>query len=1007
MALKKTRLKKIDFKRIEKKWQGKWERQKVFEAHKNKKQKAYVLEMFPYPSGSTLHMGHAFNYTIGDICARFNRMKGFNVMHPIGFDSFGLPAENAAIKEKSHPRKFIDSAVKNYIDFMKKFGLSYSWERIIKTSDPSYYKWNQFFFLKFLERGLVYRKHAPVNFCKKCDTVLANEQVHNGTCWRHTDTPVEIKQLEQWFIKTTDYAEELLNDINDLEWPERIKTMQRHWIGKSHGTEILFEVHNPDIIPNFVLLHGYEGSPHANFFPRLKEELEKRNYKVDAPALPHTSRPDITEQIEHVLKNCVFNEHTVLLGHSLGSVIALKVIEQLKKPIKKLILAAGFLQPSRSDRPYAKTFDWTFDFKKIKKNVGEIIILCDKNDMTVSPDNVERLEENLGQKVRYVAAQEEHFCGKEEPEVLNTCLNRVPIFTTRPDTLYGVTYLVISAQHAQLDSFVSAKQKKAVHTFLKKINSTSEKEVFEKEGVFSGSYGIHPTTNEKIPLWIGNFVVADYGSGIVMAVPAHDQRDYEFATKYTIPITIVIQREEGDLPQASPLIQAYTGEGRLVNSGDFDGWNSKDAVNGISEYLEGRHLARKTTAYKLKDWLVSRQRYWGTPIPIVYCDTCGIVGLNEKDLPVLLPEKIQFGKGNPLTTNKKFLETICPRCKGKARRETDTMDTFFDSSWYFLRFTDPHNHIKPFDQTQVHYWMTVDQYIGGAEHACMHLIYARFFTKALRDLGFVSFSEPFKKLFNQGMLHGEDGFVMSKSRGNVIVPEEVSRTYGIDTARLFLMSVASPDKDISWSENGIEGSARFISKVYDYFTTLAKKSGKTSRRADSKLHKKIHDITEDIEQFHYNLAIIKLRELFEVFIEEPVNKNDAGLFLKLLHPFCPHITEELWEKLGNKSFITLASWPTYDHAKVDEELEKQDHIVTQVIADISSILKIIREKQNKEAKNIFLYVLPNEQQYYDSEKLSKKIGKSVRIFAVNDKIKYDPEMKSSKTKPGKPGIYVE
>ncbi|MEK6830981.1 MAG: alpha/beta fold hydrolase, partial [Nanoarchaeota archaeon] len=525
-------MKEINFKQIEKKWQKKWGKAKCFHVNENSnKKKYYVLEMFPYPSASGLHMGHAFNYVIGDIYARFKRMNNFNVLYPMGYDALGLPAENAAIKEKKHPKFFTENAIKNFIRQQKELGLSYDWSRLIKTSDPGYYKWNQYFFIKFLENGLVYRKKAPVNYCEKCNTVLANEQVHNGKCWRHEDTDVEIKHLEQWFIKTTKYAEELLKEIDKLDWPERIKIMQKNWIGKSHGTEIDFEVVNPDVKPNFVLLHGYTGSPNANFFPWLKKELEKKKYKVSAPFLPNTNNPHIYEQVNYVLKNCKFDENTVLLGHSLGSVVALKVLEKLKKPISKLISVAGFCEPKFKDklRPFEKTFDWRFDFDKIKNNVNEIKILRAKNDSAVFGERAESLKNKLSGTIMDFIAEDDHACGEKEPEVLNACLETWPIFTTRADTIFGVTFMVVSAQHPKLFELVTKKQKSEVENFLKKIKSIKQEDFdkLDKEGVFIGSYAINPINNEKIPIWIGNFVLADYGSGMVMAVPAHDERDFE------------------------------------------------------------------------------------------------------------------------------------------------------------------------------------------------------------------------------------------------------------------------------------------------------------------------------------------------------------------------------------------------------------------------------------------------------------------------------------------------
>jgi len=818
----------IDFRVIEKKWQEKWEKAKIFQVKEGKKKKYYVLEMFPYPSSQGLHMGHALNYTIGDIFARFKRMSGFNVLYPMGFDALGLPAENAAIKAKSHPKPFTEQAIKNYTRQMKELGLSYDWNRLVKTCDSDYYKWNQYFFLKFLENGLVYRKKASVNWCPKCGTVLANEQVHSGKCWRHEDTDVEMKQLEQWFIKTTKYADELLEKVDRLIWPERIKLMQKNWIGKSYGTEIEFEING-----------------------------------------------------------------------------------------KK----------------------W-------------------------------------------------------------------PIFTTRPDTLYGVTFMVISAQHPNLMELVTKEHKENVEKFLKKIKTVSQKsmkevEELEKEGAFTGSYAINPINKEKVPVYTGNFVVADYGSGMVMAVPAHDERDFQFAKKYKISIKEVIKG--GDIKQ-----HAYTENGILINSDKFNGLDNEKAKEEITKYLQSKKLGKKTVNYKLRDWLISRQRYWGTPIPVMYCEKCGIVPVSEKDLPVKLPEKIKFGKGNPLETAKDWIKVKCPKCKGNGRRETDTMDTFFDSSWYYLRYCDNNNNNKkPFDNKKVDYWMPVDFYVGGAEHACMHLIYARFFTKVLRDLGFLHFDEPFIKLFNQGMLHGADGEKMSKSKGNVINPDEVSKKYGIDTARLFLVSVASPDKDIDWSEKGIEGSLRLINKIFDYFENI--KISKSSKRIESKINKAIKEISDDIENLRYNLIVIKLRSLFESFEnEEEISKKDLESFLKILSVFCPHVCEELWEKIGNKPFISLAEWPVADEKKIDLKLEKQEQQVSQLADDINNILRIVEAKGQKINKG-YVYVIPNEKNIYENGKelIEKKTNIKIEIFMVNDKNKHDPENKARRTKPGKPAIYLE
>ena len=819
---------RYDFRSIEKKWQKRWEEKKVFEAKDSGKKKFYVLEMYPYPSASGLHMGHAFNYIIGDILARFKRMQGFNVLHPMGFDSFGLPAENAAIKAHSHPKIFTDGAIKNYIRQLKMLGISYDWTKMIMSHDPNYYKWNQWFFIQMHKNGLVYRKKSPVNFCLKCNTVLANEQVHNGKCWRHEDTDVEIRNLEQWFLKITDYAEELLKDIDNLDWPERIKIMQRNWIGKSEGAEILFEIN-----------------------------------------------------------------------------------------------------------------------------------------------------------------------GK-----------KFPVFTTRPDTLFGVTFLVVSAQHPDLMKIVSKEKKSEVEKFLKKIKSTKQEDIdkLEKNGVFSGSYAKHPSTNESIPVWIGNFVLAEYGSGIVMAVPAHDQRDFDFAKKYKIPIKVVIRPENSEI-EGIVMDKAYTGSGKIINSKGFDDLFSEEAKEHVVKMLESKKLGKKKIQYKLRDWLISRQRYWGTPIPVLYDGEGNIILVDEKDLPVKLPEDIKFGRGNPLETSKSFMNA---KKNGKNyRRETDTMDTFFDSSWYFLRFTDSQNAKKMFDIKKSDYWMPVDFYTGGAEHACMHLIYARFFTKVMRDMGLVgkNLNEPFKRLFNQGMVHKE-GFVMSKSRGNVVSPEEVSDKYGIDTARIFLMSIASPEKDTEWSDEGIDGSLRFINKIFGFFSNA--KIGKSDGKVQNKINKSIRDITEEIENLRYNLSLIKIRALFDYLDGKKISKKDLESCIKIIAPFAPHLAEELWEKINGKNFVSTAEWPVADESKIDEKIEKEEKLIEQTIEDINHVLKIVKEK-GKNATKLFIYVLPNEKKSFleNLDLIKNKINLSVEIFAVNDKNKHDPENKSKKVKPGRPGIYLE
>ena len=813
----------VKFKTFEKKWQKKWEQAKIFEVdEKSKKSKYYVLEMFPYPSGGGLHMGHAWNYVIGDILARFKIMQGFNVLHPMGYDALGLPAENAAIKENIFPQKYTSDSIKNYIKQQKALGLSYDWTRLINSSDPEYYKWDQWIFLQMLKKGLAYQKQSSVNWCPKCNTVLANEQVHNGKCWRHEDTEVETKNLKQWFLKITDYADELYEEIDNLkDWPERTKIMQKYWIGKSYGTEIDFEIN------------------------------------------------------------------------------------------------------------------------------GE----------------------------------------------------KWPIFTTRPDTIYGVTFMVISAQHKKLLELTIKNQEKDIKSFLKKIKSVSEKDLvsLEKEGVFTGSYAINPLTKEKIPIYAGNFVVADYGSGMIMAVPAHDQRDFEFAKKYGVKIKQVIR---GQLTNA----RAYTGNGKLIDAGNFNGLGNEKAKQEITNFLIKNKLGRKKVQFKLRDWGISRQRYWGTPIPIIHCEKCGVVSVPEKDLPVELPEQVKFGKGNPLETNEKWLNVKCPKCGGKGRREAETMDTFVNSSWYFLRYCDPKNNGEIFDKKKINYWCPVDSYVGGAEHACMHLIYFRFYTKFLADLGLLKFREPVKRLFHQGMLHAEDGEKMSKSKGTIVLPETVSDEYGIDTARFFLCGLASPDKDINWSKEGIVGSLRFINKIFEYFDKV--KLGKSNSKIEEKLNLTVKNITNYFENFQYRKSIIELRELFDLIYNENENSKDVlEKFLKLLNPICPHITEELWEKLGNKEFISISNWPKVEESKIKVKEQKID-LNVKYASYVKDIVGRVESKGTK-IKKIYLYVVPVEIDKINAKKIEKELGREVKIYSVRDAKKYDPENKSKRAKFGLPGVYLE
>jgi len=802
----------VDLTRIPKKWQDKWEKAKIFEVHEDpKKKKFYLLEMYPYPSASGLHMGHARNYIIGDSFARYKRMKGFNVLYPMGYDSFGLPAENAAIKAKSHPKIFTENAIKNFIRQQKELGLSYDWTRTLACHQPEYYKWDQWIFLQLFKKGLAYKKKAAVNWCPECNTVLANEQVIQGKCWRHTETNVEIKELNQWFFKITDYAERLLNDIDNLtEWPEDIKIMQRNWIGRSPGTLVNFKVKGGD--------------------------------------------------------------------------------------------------------------------------------------------------------------------------------KAIPIFTTRPDTLFGVTFMVYAPEHPDVMELVKGtKQEKQVREFINKVileeRFQRTAEDTEKEGMFIGRYAINPVNGAEIPIYIANFVLLEYGTGAIMAVPAHDQRDFEFAKKYQIPIKVVINPHDYDL-NAEKMSRAYISEGVLVNSGEFNGSNNLDAIEEINDYLEKKKLGKRTVQYKLRDWLISRQRMWGAPIPVIYCPTCGIVPVPEKDLPVKLPDKIKltFEKGNPLENVPEFVNVKCPLCGEQAKRETDTMDTFVDSSWYFLRYCDAKNDKKIFDSAKVNYWLPIDQYIGGREHATGHLIYFRFFTKFFKDLGIVDFDEPALRLFNQGMLH-KDGFVMSKSRGNVITQEEIAAKYGIDTARFFLLFVASPGKDMEWNDETVEGTFRFLNRVYKL---LEKKlRDKADRKELSIMNKTIKEITEDIDNFRLNLAMIKIMEYADYLAkQDEISKESLRALVLLMSPVAPHLAEEMWEQLGEKPFVCQQKWPEFNEKLIDEKIEESMNVLDKTLSDIRQVLTLTKIT---EPKKITLFVA-EEWKYQLIKKLKAGLAETRDIGALMKKV---------------------
>ncbi|HXY23453.1 MAG TPA: leucine--tRNA ligase [Candidatus Acidoferrum sp.] len=817
-----------DPQKIEAKWQKRWAEARVFETEADpSKPKYYVLEMLPYPSG-TMHMGHMRNYAIGDVVARVKRMRGFNVLHPMGWDAFGLPAENAAIKNKTHPRTWTNNNIAQFQRVLRRFGFSYDWRREISTCEPEYYRWNQWFFLRMLERGLAYRKKSLVNWCPKCCTVLANEQVVNGGfCWRHEDTRVESREIEQWFLKTTAYSDQLLDDLKELEggWPERVILMQQNWIGKSQGAKVRFAVADP------------------------------------ASAGP------------------------------------------------------------------------------------------------------------------------------------------IEIFTTRIDTIYGATALILAPKHPFVDKLLEGSPARAeAEAKLKKMRQTSVKTedlaTLEKEGFFTGRFALNPFNGEKIPIWVGNFVLMEYGTGAIMAVPAHDQRDLEFCRKYGLPVRVVIQPENTEPLDGATLSAPHEEHtGKLVNSGRYNDLAPDAAIRKMTADAEQKGFGKGETIFRLRDWGISRQRYWGTPIPVMYCPKDGMVPVPDKGLPVVLPPNPKLtGEGeSPLASTPEFVNTTCPKCGGPARRETDTMDTFVDSSWYFYRYCDPQNDKAPFDSAKVAYWFPIDQYIGGITHAILHLLYSRFWCKVMRDIGLVKHDEPIARLFTQGMVQ-KGGVAMSKSRGNVVGAEEMAQKYGADTGRLYTLFAAPPEKDLEWSEEGIEGSWRFLNRVYRLIERHSNSvRGAKSESADAaatsakekallrKVHQTLRRVTSDFEsRWHFNSAIALIMELSnEIYAQEPledgvrpeVQKEVLELLTLMLAPMTPHLAEELWEMLGHTDGLWNASWPAFN-----EELAREDEveIVVQVSGRVRGRVKVAAGAGEEEVLKLAL-ADPGVSHHADGRRIVRKI----------------------------------
>lgn len=813
-----------NFKEIEKKWQKRWDEENIYKVTEDKsREKYYVLEMFPYPSGK-LHMGHVRNYSIGDVVARFKTMKGFNVLHPMGYDAFGLPAENAAIKNNVEPAKWTYENMAEMTEQLKQLGLSYDWDREVATCKPDYYKWMQWIFIQFYKKGLAYKKESPVNWCPSCATVLANEQIVDGECER-CKTAVTKKSLSQWYFKITDYADRLLDGLDDLEgWPNKVKIMQKNWIGRSYGAEVVF--------------------------------------KIDG-----------------------------------------------------------------------------FD------------------------------------------------CNLE-------------VFTTRPDTLFGVTYMVLAPEHPYvLDLVGGSDREREVKAYIEEVKKKNEIErsstTGEKTGVFLGRYAINPVNEKKIPIFISDYVLMNYGTGAIMAVPAHDERDFAFAKKFNLEILPVIS-PDGKKISGSDLKEAIIEDGIMLNSGKYDGRKNREVSDEIVAELQKRDIGEKKVNYRLRDWLISRQRYWGTPIPMIYCDNCGWIPEEESKLPVLLPTDVEFtGKGeSPIATSKTFKDVSCPKCGKKAEREVDTMDTFLDSSWYYLRYCDARNTERIFDKEKVDYWMNVDQYIGGVEHAILHLMYARFFQKALTDLGYTKSQEPFKNLLTQGMVV-KDGKKMSKSIGNIVAPSEIIESYGADTARLFILFAAPPERELDWSDEGVEGSYRFINRVYKLvYENIARypdvlpvdftNDNKADKELLFVLNSTVKKVGIDIgERFNFNTGISAIMELVNFMYKYKEGKDfNPELFKQAIHklvlilaPFTPHVCEEMWSGLGNETSVHLEAWPI-----VDEKVLVRD--VVEIVVQINGKVKFKVDVENGLSKEEL------EKSLFEKEEVKNLIqGKDViKVIAVPNKL---------------------
>ena len=936
-----SKLSKYDHLKIERRWRSAWQKSGLYQTQKNsKKPKSYILDMFPYPSGEGLHVGHPKGYIATDIYSRYKRMNGFNILHPMGWDAFGLPAENYAIKNKVHPEIAVKKNIKRFKEQLEIIGFDYDWSREINTTDPKYYKWTQWIFLQLLQKGLAYQSYEPINWCPSCKTGLANEDLEDGKCER-CGSEVEKKPMRQWVLKITDYADRLLSDLDSLAWPESIKESQRNWIGRSEGAEINFTVDNKKL--RYVILHGWKSAPNKCWFPWLKRELEAEGHEVIVPKMPITFIPNVANQAQYVLENVSFDENTVLVGHSLGTIVAMRILEQLKNPIRKTVLVSGLMEPKFVDkaRPEASVLiNWNFNTEKIKKNAGHLRILRDVKDILIAPEAGLKLHQELGGHLVEFEAERGHTCGAVEPVVLENVRDSIKVFTTRADTIYGATYLVVAPEHpiiqAQASEILNLEE---VQNYIKatkkrtEIERTAEEK--EKTGIkLEGLTAINPANKKEIPIYVADYVLPDYGTGAIMAVPAHDERDWQFAKKFSLPIVPVIAQ---DLPTiVKNASQAYLSYGRLINSDKFNGLESKKAIKAITRAVRGKLVVK----YKLRDWVFSRQRYWGEPIPVVHCEKCGVVPVPENKLPIKLPKVKSYtptGTGeSPLADIASWVKTKCPTCGGPAKRETNTMPQWAGSSWYYLRYMDPKNDKALVAKDKEKYWQEVDIYVGGTEHATRHLIYARFWHKFLFDLGVVTKPEPFMRLKNQGLISGSDGRKMSKRWGNVVNPDDVVKLYGADSLRVYEMFMGPFEAGASWQTENMMGARRFLEKVF----RLREKPlvSKGNEELDYLVHQTLKKVGEDISTFSFNTAISSLMILVnELEKKESISRSHFEILLKILAPFAPHLTEELWSDLGQKKSIHLSSWPSPDKNKlVKSELK----IVIQINGKARGVMNI-------------------------------------------------------------------